>query len=956
MKQLRTVYVLLLCFLLSHRVYSQDIFSELKEKHPHATLREIMQIADRYFEKEERKEKKHDKEKEKNHEEEEEEGEYFQYKRWEFEQLLRFGLDEVPSDYSSSNLREFHHYLKQQSTARVTNNFTGNWRLFGPSTVYGPNRSTVPGIGRVNVIVPDPTNHNILYIGTPNTGLWRSTDNGANWTSLNDGMSQIGVSGIVIDKNSPTGNRTIYILTGDGETGGLSGGVLVSYNNGSTWYSTAAINSPYAHKLKQNPYNNNLLIASYSGVLLSANNGASWTNVQTGNFADIEFHPTNSQIIYASTMDGKYFRSANAGSTWTLITTGLANSGGNLRVEIAVSPHTPNRVYLVSGSGTGKLARSDDSGLTFTLTNAPDLSNGLVNQTYYNLAIAASPVNGDIVHIGGLYASRSTDGGVNFNYNTNTWDYPNTGLMHTLHADLHDLIYIGNDTVYAACDGGVYRYKENVNGWDPLNNGLAITQFYKIGGHPINDQLMLGGSQDNGLGYVQQNMLTQWQNADGMETFIDPTDQNIFYGMLQNGQPIYKSLNGGTTAIGISPPPQAGEWTTPFCMDPNNNQKLYVGYKDVLRSSNQGTNWTNISNGQLGTQNFNFCHVLSIAPSNSNVIYVFKPQTAKLFITENGGTNWTEVVNPAPSNTLNDIVIHPQDPKNIWVTSNGLTKVYHSINGGLSWTSISGSLPNLTPLCLIYQKNSAKNRLYLGMDAGIYYLDDNHSDWQLFTDGLPIVQARDFEINYKTNLLRVGTYGRGIWETEMVCDNDDDLLLSGPITPSQFGGKITATDVSIVNNNTPAFVAKDYIQFKGSFNFVSGTTAELHAYLNSSPCSISARPVMNQLTGTYNGPMPGILGIVSSDKTIDKQNRFALFPNPATDITNLDFTIDAVSQIEITVHDMKGTEIGEKIISSNLSPGKYEYNLSTTHLPNGAYLVTLKINNEIFTKTLSIVK
>jgi photosystem II stability/assembly factor-like uncharacterized protein len=959
MKNLQKVYILFLCFLLSQVAFSQDILTRLKEEHPNATLREIMQIADRYFaDKEKGQEKKHHEIKDKTEEKESaEEGEYFQYKRWEYEQLLRFGLDEIPTDYAAHNFKEFHRYLKQQQhpNAKVTTNYNGNWRLFGPSS-YNATRNVIPGIGRVTTIVADPTNHNILYLGTPNTGLWRSTDKGDTWTGLNDGMSQIGVSGIIIDRNSPVGNRTIYILTGDGDNGGISNGVLVSYNNGASWYSAAIINTNYARKLKQNPYNNNLLIASSSGIIISTNNGTSWTNVLTGNFSDVEFHPTNSQVIYASTMDGKFYKSLNAGSAWIQITTGFPTNGAYHRIEIAVTPNMPNRVYLLNGNGN--LARSDDNGLTFTITSAPDLSNVFADQTYYNLAIACSPVNGDIVHIGGLYSSKSTDGGASFTGTYNTYDYFQTGLLHSLHSDIHELVYIGADTVYAGCDGGIYHYVDNLNGWIPHNNGLPITQFYKIGGNPNNAQLMLGGAQDNGLGFIEQNTITHWDNGDGMETFIDPIDDNIFYGTIQFGQAVVKSINRGLNTIDITPPPLTGEWVTPFCMDPNDNQKLYIGYKDVLKSSNQGANWTNISNGQLGLQTNNYCHVLSVAPSNSNIIYVYKAlSSGKLFITENGGTTWTEATNPTPSNTINSIVVHPLDPKNIWVISNSSSKVYHSINGGVSWTNISGTLPNITPMCLIYQKNSTKNRLYLGTDAGIYYLDDDHTDWQLFTNGLPIVQARDFEINYKENLLRVGTYGRGIWETELVCDNDDDLLVSGPVSASQFGGKITATNAYVSSNTSPVFVAKNYVDFKEGFQVSASSASQFHAYLNASPCSVQSPFAVHEPTGTYLGPMPGVLGVLSkaSDKA-DYENRFELFPNPARDITNMDFAIETVSQIEISIRNITGVEVVEKIVASGLSPGKYEYNLNTSNLISGSYIVTLKVNNASFTKTLSIVK
>ena len=90
----------------------------------------------------------------------------------------------------------------------------------------------------MNCIVADPDNYNILYIGTPAGGLWKSTDAGVSWTAITDGMPRIGISSMAIDPSSPTDNRTIYILTGDAdgwmqESQG-SIGVLKSLDGGDT--------------------------------------------------------------------------------------------------------------------------------------------------------------------------------------------------------------------------------------------------------------------------------------------------------------------------------------------------------------------------------------------------------------------------------------------------------------------------------------------------------------------------------------------------------------------------------------------------------------------------------------------------------------------------------------------------------------------------------------------------
>src|SRR5262249_49369950 len=159
----------------------------------------------------------------------------------------------------------------------------------------------------------------------------------------------------------------------------------------------------------------------------------------------------------------------------------------------------------------------------------------------------------------------------------------------------------------------------------------------------------------------------------------------------QNGLGILKSTDKGATYSSITKP--AGQTTgvgeMPFLMDPNNHNKIYIGYIDLFRSDNQGGSWTNISNGHIGPgtgYNYN-CYSVSIAPSNSNVIYISKLSAlGRLYVTTNGGTNWDSVSAPVAL-AIHKIVIHPTDPQNIWIIAGYLSDrmIFHSTNGGANW-------------------------------------------------------------------------------------------------------------------------------------------------------------------------------------------------------------------------------------------------------------------------------
>ncbi|MGB3007377.1 MAG: 3-coathanger stack domain-containing protein, partial [Chitinophagaceae bacterium] len=65
-----------------------------------------------------------------------------------------------------------------------------------------------------------------------------------------------------------------------------------------------------------------------------------------------------------------------------------------------------------------------------------------------------------------------------------------------------------------------------------------------------------------------------------------------------------------------------------------------------------------------------------------------------------------------------------------------------------------------------------------GTDIGVFYRDNTLADWIPFSNGLPSVEVTDLELNLADNLLRAGTYGRGMWETSLYSNCVANLTLS----------------------------------------------------------------------------------------------------------------------------------------------------------------------------------
>jgi hypothetical protein len=80
-------------------------------------------------------------------------------------------------------------------------------------------------------------------------------------------------------------------------------------------------------------------------------------------------------------------------------------------------------------------------------------------------------------------------------------------------------------------------------------------------------------------------------------------------------------------------------------------------------------------------------------------------------------------------------------------------------------------------LTIVYQKNSP-DRLYIGTDLGVFVTDNGSNYWELLGAEMPNMIINELEIMENTNKLRACTYGRGIWETDLLTCNPTKINIS----------------------------------------------------------------------------------------------------------------------------------------------------------------------------------
>jgi photosystem II stability/assembly factor-like uncharacterized protein len=690
-----------------------------------------------------------------------------QFKRWEY--FMQNRID------SSGYLP---YALMNQSMADLTLNppassseSTGDawWVPRGPFAV--PQNGY--GAGRLNAVAFHPVNPNILWVGSPSGGLWKSTDGGSSWTTTTDQLSVIGISDILINPNNPD---IMYIGTGDPNgTDTYSLGVLKSTDGGATWNQTGLTwlvnNGRQVFKLLMMPGNDNVLLAATSnGIFKSTDAGQTWTMNRSGSYRDMEFKPGNPNVIYAVTTS-RMFVSTDNGNSFSL-SNSFTPVATTSRLSLAVTPDDSNYIYILaakaSDNGFEGLYLSTDGGQSFlNRSSTPNILGWQVNgsdaggQGWYDLSLAVSPNNKSTVFVGGINIWRSVNAGSGWTLSAH---WTGSGGKPLVHADIHELEFTASgDRIYACSDGGLSVSSNTGVSWTDLHANLSIGQIYRIGVSQTTPGLVMSGWQDNGSNLRRQN--NTWVKAlggDGMECIIDHQNSNYMYGSLYYGD-LRRSADGGANWTDISNSiTEDASWVAPFVMDPNNPAILFAGYNNLWKSSNRGNTWTKLTNF-TGTATLD---CIAIAPSNTQYIYI-STQTV-IYRSSNGGLSWINITTGLPSGNISDIVVSSHNPNHVFVTKTGYysgNKVFRSRDGGATWQNYSGSLPNLPANTIAYE-NGKRDALYVGMDVGVYYRDSLMADWLPYSLNLPNVIISELEIQYSDHKLVAATYGRGVWQTD----------------------------------------------------------------------------------------------------------------------------------------------------------------------------------------------
>lgn len=707
---------------------------------------------------------------------------------------------------------------------KTTNALSANPTWVNMTDVLG-----MPSLGISDIII-DPNNPDIVYAAASNPrlgyglGVIKSTDGGLSWTTTGYNINSLTQNSEIIKQIlfSPTNTNIIFLLT--------ERNLHYSTNGGTSWIQT------------------NL-------------------NIQSNNskFNNMDFDKANSNLLY---IGGQQVWSLNLpGYNLTRI-----DNLGTIGYPTAPSNHIYYGIdALVSGVNNGCyiFGRSwiyqdiSNPAIFQTINNQPIIkyNNGTWSSININTgkrcqSFKVNSLNSNIMYIGdspSRLVEKSINGGMSFFAITN---YSSTTLYNGIstHADIRALKLISpsasglSDILLVGDDGGVLLTQSanptpnNLVNWKDLNgSGLAITEFFGISNNEWDANIIHGGAQDNGIFTYKDGNWKRLQHGDGYDCVNDPVNSETAYAEYNYPGQI-KTVNSGNSWTSHTIPPYSATCGTASCFPPyyaiskrphefDINNIEYVGHKDLFKKI--GNNWVPISNFIAPANCGQITDLISIAISETNTNKIYAafsgeawgtvPSTClgKLFKTQNGGNLWVDI-SPQFSRwaSISDIIVDPQNDNRIWVSFLGTNsvvdnlpkdRVNYSPDGGATWQDWSVGLPLFPVNDIIYQKGT-QDVLYAATDVGVFYrkAGDLNTPWKCLKGNMPVAHIKDLEISYCSGKLRAATFGRGLWEADLVeLSTFSDIVINTNTTYSN--KKLINSNIIITPGATLTITSNGYL-------------------------------------------------------------------------------------------------------------------------------------------------
>jgi photosystem II stability/assembly factor-like uncharacterized protein len=618
-------------------------------------------------------------------------------------------------------------------------------------------------IGRIAV---DPRNPNVvfvaaigkLYAPSPERGVFRSRDGGKSWEKVLFKNNDVGAVEVVID---PTNSSVVYA--------GLWN------TRRPPWYTYGTSNGPGG------------------GMYKSTDGGSTWKEM------------TNGLPKSGIGRTGIALSAANPRRVYAVIDCQVADPNAPAPAAAAPGAAGGGRGGAAAVPQQGGFFRSDDAGETWTRLSSDQ---ALWGRGWYFSKVNVDPKNADIVYVPNVAVNRSTDGG-------HTW----VALRGSPGGDDYHHAWVSPDdsnTMVVASDQGtiITRNAKSDDAravtWSSwLNQPTA--QIYHVSVDYRFPYWVTGAQQDSGAVAVRSRgkgaeiSMRDWEpiGAGGESGYTagDPLHPGIIFGGSGARFDLEQNRDLPGTTQPTSPDAARTDWTQPLVFSKADPRSLYYSNQYLFKTTDGAQTWTRISpdltrtdagvpatldaataadtdrNGTRGV-------IYTVAPSPLLVPMVWVGTDDGLIqVTTNDGRTWQNVTPPAltPWSRITTVEASHFDFSSAYasVSRHQLQDfepyIYRTRDMGKSWQKITKGLPAGVYVHVVKEDPMRQGLLFAGTERNVFVSLDDGDNWQPLQMNLPVTSIRDFEIH--DNDLTVATHGRGFWVI-------DDISALRQITPA----------------------------------------------------------------------------------------------------------------------------------------------------------------------------
>lgn len=692
-----------------------------------------------------------------------------------------------------------------------------------------------PYTGRIHWIVVHPTDPDALMVVPDGGGIFRTDNLGKTWDCVTDRIPDrefrkiCAHSAIPVDPDDwnhffafmKNGNATAVYETTDGGQSWtrVEGATHKSFKRGYA-FKDASGKLKFIGAIQAG--------GNYLGSQLwySEDKGVTWKQIvlpddmkevhpETGAkgsfFQNFAFNPDNRNMVYIPTSRSIYYsedgltpQSDGNFNLKRMVFDVYNQDGTELRCSqvnefpykgttqsfLEINPNNPLQMWFATSSRNvsygvnSAVYRSDDGGKTWITLQEPmnGIGSGLAfgNESPWGWlgGFGVNFTDPQWLYGCSMSSAISSDGGHNF------WEfawgnrlkalgddgqyYPTTSARHN--ADNHCIVSHRSGRVFRGSDAGLLVRDKNINNheWTNINSSMGNQLHYSIKVNEFGDQTMLGNTQDVDAQTYRYGRWGHWRGYEGTEAFINPYAGTCYFS---------GSGGGGLENISIS------SWYEGYTMadvctgywylihNPGNNAQSFFRIEDFGRKTvNLSANTVDESGAGTGARDFAITR-----DGDKPTLFVLNTNNTIMRSTDNGQTFETLKVNGSDGSKVAAkftnawIAADPNNSNVIYIGQTGKVLKYDLTTGNSE--NLSQGLPSISCDDLFFHEGSG-DLYFFSSASGIYLRDHTTGQWTLWLKGYNPLAAKRLALNYTTQEMVIGDYGRGVWVADLEHPSD----------------------------------------------------------------------------------------------------------------------------------------------------------------------------------------